>query len=217
VCPFVACVELISYYPRRGCLSGAPMSKAPRPPAEVRAPARGLLRLPRASAAVPLGSATTPADPPTADAPPTASDSTAPSPRLPLAFGARLGRAADPKPPRPTPKPTVTASIPLIHGQGICTPHSDTDTGIMLRQQGRRGNPHGPWWQHELPELFRWGALIAATGVALTCVCSWMTASQPVRACPACSRSRSAYTDGWRAPNVSGCLLPAQCLDLRLS
>jgi hypothetical protein len=107
--------------------------------------------------------------------------------------GARLGRAGDPKPPRPTPKATVTASIPLIHGQDLCTPHSDTDSGIMPRQQGCQGNPHGPWWQHELPELFRWGALIAATGVAHTCVCSWTVSSQPVRACPVCSRSRSAY------------------------
>jgi hypothetical protein len=40
----------------------------------------------------------------------------------------------------------------------------------MPRQEGRMGNPHGQWWPHEQPELFRWAVLIAFTGIALTYV-----------------------------------------------
>ena len=109
------------------------------------------------------------------------SDSSMPSPKLPTVFRARLGRAADPKPPRPTPKPTVAASIPLTQRQGRCAPYSDTDSDVMPRQEGRMGNPHGQWWPHEQPELFRWAVLIAFTGIALTYVFGMIISSQTVR------------------------------------
>ena len=51
----------------------------------------------------------------------------------------------------------------------------------MPRQEGRMGNPHGQWWPHEQPELFRWAVLIAFTGIALTYVFGMIISSQTVR------------------------------------